>query len=134
MATEPNLSGLKAVPADQPSSERIQGAPVRHRRSGRIARRIDVTVRWQAQGDQWQEAPAATKMLSRYGCMLSSQCRIKLGEEIQLVWPEKQRETKAKVVFRSLNGSNEVQLAVEFLGTDDFWEIDFPPAFMSIMA
>jgi len=134
MATEPNLSSLEAVSADQPSSERIQGAPVRHRRSGRIARRIDIKLRWQDQGDQWQEAPAATKMLSRYGCMLSCQCRIKLGEEIRLVWPEKQRETRAKVVFRTLSGGSEVQLAVEFLGTDDFWGIDFPPAFMSIMA
>jgi len=134
MATEPNLSGLKAVPADQPSSERIQGAPVRHRRSGRIARRLDITLRWQEQGDQWLEAPAETKILSRYGCMLSGQSRIKLGEEIRVAWPEKQRETKAKVVFRALSGGNDVQLAVEFLGTDDFWDLDFPPAFMSIMA
>ncbi len=130
MATEPSLSTLKAVPTDQPSSERIQGAPVRHRRSGRIARRLEVTVRWQERG-QWRDDPAATTMLSRYGCMLSAQCRIKLGEEIRLYWTEKQRETRAKVVFRSLE-ANEVRLAVEFLDTDDFWGIDFPPSFMSI--
>lgn len=119
---------------DQPQSpERVQGAPVRHRRSGRIARRLEVTVRWELGGNQ-QETPAETKMLSRYGCLMAGHCRPKLGEEINLVWPEKQRETKAKVVFRALNGGNEVQLAVEFLGTDDFWGIDFPPSFMSIMA
>ena len=87
------------------------------------------------QGGDWQEAPAETKMLSRFGCLMQGQCRLKLGEEIKLFWPEKQRETKAKVVFRALNGgAHPVQLAVEFLGSDDFWEMDFPPAFMSIMA
>ncbi len=107
---------------------------MRHRRSGRIARRLEVRLRWREQGADWQEAPAVTKMLSRHGCMLSSQCRIKLGEEIQLVWPEKQRQTAAKVVFRALDGGNDVQLALEFLGNDDFWETDFPPSFMSLMA
>ena len=140
MATDPTLTGLQAMSADplsssSPSSDRIQGAPVRHRRSGRIARRVEVQLHWQEQGDKWLEAPAETKMISRYGCLLAGQCRIKLGEEIRVVWPEKQRETKAKVVFRQLGGSSEpVQLAVEFVGSDDFWEIDFPPPFMSIMA
>jgi hypothetical protein len=95
---------------------------------------VEVVVRWELGGSQ-QETPAATKMLSRYGCLLAGHGRPKLGEEISLVWPEKQRETKAKVVFRALNGGAEpVHLAVEFLGSEDFWEIDFPPPFMSIMA
>ena len=134
MALDPNLTRVNPETPTQPSSGRIQGAPVRHRRSGRIARRVDVQLRWREQGSDWMEAPAATKMLSRHGCMLSGQCRIRLGEEIRLLWPEKQRETPAKVVFRALDGSNDVQLALEFLGTDDFWGIDFPPPFMSIMA
>ncbi|MCI0354973.1 MAG: hypothetical protein L0099_08050 [Acidobacteria bacterium] len=132
MAADRILTGEPAV--EQPQSpERIQGAPVRHRRSGRIARRLEVTVRWELGGSP-QETPAETKMLSRYGCLMAGHCRPKLGEEISLVWPEKQRETKARVVFRALNGASEsVQLAVEFLGADDFWQIDFPPSFMSIM-
>ncbi|MGH9602538.1 MAG: hypothetical protein ACRD24_09135 [Terriglobales bacterium] len=133
MATDRTLTGEPVV--DQPQSpERIQGAPVRHRRSGRIARRLEVMVRWEL-GGTLQESPAETKVLSRYGCLIAGHCRPKLGEEIKLLWPEKQRETKAKVVFRALNGGGEpVQLAVEFLGSEDFWEIDFPPPFMSIMA
>jgi len=133
MVTDPNLTDMNAATPSQPSSGRIQGAPVRHRRSGRIARRLDVRLRWREQGGDWQEAAAVTQVLSRFGCMLSGQCRIRLGEEIQFLWPEKQRETPAKVVFRALGGSSEVQLAVEFLGADDFWGIDFPPSFMSIM-
>jgi hypothetical protein len=133
MVTDPNLTDMNAATPSQPSSGRIQGAPVRHRRSGRIARRLDVRLRWREQGGDWQEAAAVTQVLSRFGCMLSGQCRIRLGEEIQFLWPEKQRETPAKVVFRALDGSSEVQLALEFLGTDDFWGIDFPPSFMSIM-
>jgi hypothetical protein len=133
MVTDPNLTAMNAATPSQPSSGRIQGAPVRHRRSGRIARRLDVRLRWREQGGDWQEAAAVTQVLSRFGCMLSGQCRIRLGEEIQFLWPEKQRETPAKVVFRALDGSSEVQLALEFLGTDDFWGIDFPPSFMSIM-
>ncbi|MGH9509289.1 MAG: hypothetical protein ACRD2Q_05955 [Terriglobales bacterium] len=133
MATDRTLTGEPVV--DQPHSpERTQGAPVRHRRSGRIARRLEVMVCWELGGNQ-QESPAETKMLSRYGCLIAGHCRPKLGEEIKLLWPEKQRETKAKVVFRALNGGGEpVQLAVEFLGSEDFWEMDFPPPFMSIMA
>lgn len=99
------------------------------RRSGRIAKRIPVTLRWQPPGCDVQDDPAETALLSRHGCTVTCQNRLKIGREVFVMVPERGKSVRARVVYRELKvGNQNVNLALEFLGADNFWEIDFPPA------
>lgn len=99
------------------------------RRSGRIARRIPVTLRWQPPGCDVQDDPAETALLSKHGCTVICNNRFKIGHEVFVMYPERGKSVRARVVYRELTGGKtNVSLALEFLGTDNFWEIEFPPA------
>ena len=99
------------------------------RRSGRIARRIPLTLRWQAPGCDFEDHAAETRLLSRHGCMLVCETQIKPGSQIYVLYPECSKSSRARVVYRELTGSSkQISLALEFLGQDNFWQIKFPPA------
>ncbi len=99
------------------------------RRSGRIAKRIPITLRWQPPGCDVQDDPAETTLLSQHGCAVVCDNRLKGGHEIFVIYPERGKSIRARVVYRELKvGSRSVSLALEFLGKDNFWEIEFPPA------
>jgi hypothetical protein len=103
------------------------------RRSGRIARRIPVTLRWQPPGCDVQDDPAETATLSRYGCKVVCQHRLKIGHEVFVMYPERGKSVRARVVYRELSGGTQsVSLALEFLNSDNFWEIEFPPARVTV--
>ena len=98
------------------------------RRSGRIARRLNVTLRWRDPEGNWKEAPAETLQLSQYGCLVACQARFKLGDDLFLRWPEGHQEAQARTVFRVAGAGREfVKLAFEFPDTDNFWGVEFPP-------
>jgi hypothetical protein len=98
------------------------------RRSGRIAKRIPITLRWQPPGCDVQDDPAETAVLSRYGCSVVCHHRLKIGHELFVMYPERGKSVRARVVYRELTGGNEhISLALEFLGNDNFWGIEFPP-------
>lgn len=96
------------------------------RRSGRITRRIPITLRWQPPGCDVQDDAAETAVLSQHGCTVICQNHLKIGREVFLMDPQRGKSTRARVVYREPKPSN-VQLALEFLGNDNFWEIEFPP-------
>jgi len=55
--------------------------------------------------------------------------RIKIGYEVSVICPDRGKSARARVVYREIKGGSEdVRLALEFLGSDNFWEIEFPPA------
>ena len=99
------------------------------RRSGRVARRIPLTLRWQAPGCDFEDHAAETRTLSRHGCMLVCETQIKPGSQVYVLYPECSKSSRARVVYRELTGSSkQISLALEFLGQDNFWQIKFPPA------
>lgn len=99
------------------------------RRSGRIAKRIPITLRWQPPGCDFQDDPAETAMLSKHGCSIVCHNGLKLGRELFVMYPGRGKSARARVVYRELRvGNDHVNLALEFLGNDNFWEIEFPPA------
>ena len=99
------------------------------RRSGRIAKRIPLTLRWQAPGCDFEDHAAETKLLSRHGCMLVCDTRVRPGSQLYVLYPERGKSTKARVVYHELTGkSDQISVALEFLSPENFWQIDFPPA------
>lgn len=103
-----------------------------NRRSGRITRRLHIVLHWRDPQGESQETPAETLVLSRHGCRVACPVRLKLRDEVVVRWPEGHRESLAQVVFRVLDATNDfVELGFEFLDTDNFWGIEFPPDIFS---
>jgi len=98
------------------------------RRGARLPRHLLVALRWQDYNGAWHEEPAETVLVSKYGGMLLSPVRMKPGDSTLVFWPDTGREAEARIVFRKLSGAgNLCEMGFEFLHTDNFWEIDFPP-------
>ena len=100
--------------------------PVR-RRGGRVARRIAVVLNWQdADGKPHQQA-AQTKVLSQFGTLLTAYAPIEPGRVLRVSVPESGNEARSRVVYTTaaeLPGRTEI--AIEFVGTKNFWNITFP--------
>ncbi len=101
------------------------GSKAHGRRGSRIAMRLPLMLHWRAPQGAWREVPAETRMLSQHGCLLVCSARITMHDEIMVWWMEKMRYTQARVVFRTVSADDSVELALEFLGGEDFWGMDF---------
>lgn len=98
------------------------------RRSARLARRATLILRWKDLDGNAREEVAETRLWSRYGGMVLAETPLKPGTDIVLAWPEKGKETRARVVYRRLGGEKElVEVGFEFLEAGNFWEVEFPP-------
>jgi hypothetical protein len=103
-----------------------------HRRSGRIARHLHIVLFWRDPQGNTEEIAAETLVLSQHGCRVACPVRLKLGDEVIVRWPERHRDTHARIVFRILDVKKDfVELGFEFLDTDNFWGIDFLPDMIS---
>ncbi|MBZ5630875.1 MAG: hypothetical protein LAO06_18620 [Acidobacteriia bacterium] len=99
------------------------------RRGCRIARRLPLMLHWREPQGAWREIPAETRILSRHGCLLACRARIKLHDEVMVWWLEKMSYARARVVFRSVSPSSDsVEIAFEFLDSEDFWGLNFHDA------
>lgn len=98
------------------------------RRSVRLPRRLLVALRWQDYDGNWHEETAETLLLSKYGALVLTPARMKPGQSVFVCWPDAKREAEARIVFRILKGApNLSEVGFEFLATEDFWAIEFPP-------
>ena len=98
----------------------------RVRRGPRIARCVPLVIHWREPRGDWREINAKTKILSSHGCLLDCTARINLCDEVMVWWVEKNRCARARVVFRKLSGGDQpVEIALEFLDDQNFWEVDF---------
>lgn len=96
------------------------------RRSGRLARRLLVTIRGKRKGDQ--DELAETIMLSRNGGLLACRAKFAPGNRLELFWPEKKRRAEVEIVARQPVGPNGLlELGFQFVNPEpDFWDLDFP--------
>ena len=102
------------------------------RRSGRIARRLHIVMYWRNPHGNSEEIAAETLVLSQHGCRVACPVRLKLGDEVDVWWPEGHQDARARIVFRVLDVKKDfVEIALEFLDADNLWGIDFPPDMIS---
>ncbi len=103
-------------------------AIARVRRGRRIPHNLLVMLHWREPQGMWREVPAKTKVLSQHGCLLGCAARIKLSDEVMVWWLEKMRCAQARVVFRKISpGEEPVEIALEFLDSNNFWGFNFDP-------
>lgn len=115
------------VPLQWPPSSKL--VPPR-RRSARIPRRIAVVLNWQDDAGKSRQEAGETKLLSRYGALLSSYgyTDLESGKVVRMSVPEQGQETRSRVIYSAaaeLPGRTEI--AIEFVGQQDFWRVTFPP-------
>jgi PilZ domain len=97
------------------------------RRSGRIAKRIHVTLRSTTIPNAAEEL-GETVILSRNGGRLVCRARFKIGEELRLYWPERHRDAEIRVIFRQLCGTGDLtDLGFEFVHDQNFWGLEPEP-------
>ncbi|MDT8070427.1 MAG: PilZ domain-containing protein [Terriglobia bacterium] len=95
------------------------------RRSGRIPRRLLVTLRGKRKEDQDELAETIT--LSRNGGLLASRARFFVGNHLELFWPEKKRQAEIEIVSSHPAPNGLLELGFQFADPSfDFWELDFP--------
>ncbi len=98
------------------------------RRSGRVPKRLLVTVRGKRKEDQ--DELAETVMLSQKGGLLACRARFSVGNRLELFWPEKKRRAEIEIVSVNPVGPNGLrELGFQFVESEiDFWQLDFPTA------
>lgn len=95
------------------------------RRSGRIPKRLLVTLRGKRKDDQDELAETIT--LSRNGGLLASRARFFVGNQLELFWPEKKRQAEIEIVSSHPAPNGLLELGFQFANPSfDFWELDFP--------
>lgn len=122
------VATLPELPAEE-IAEKSFALPEGRRRSARIPRRVTITLLWQdAQGQQNQEA-AETVLLSRYGAMVLTFTPLQPGRLVWVVVPAmNQKKELARVVWvNTATRTGRVEMGLELLGGENFWEIEFPP-------
>ena len=95
------------------------------RRSGRVPKRLLVTLKGKRKTDQDELAETIT--LSRNGGLLASRARFFVGNHLELFWPEKKRHTEIEIVSSQPAPTGLLELGFHFVNPEaDFWELDFP--------
>lgn len=122
VATLPELS-------EEEAAGKSFALPEGRRRSARLPRKITVTLLWQDAHGQQQQDAAETILVSRYGAMVQTFTPLQPGRLVWVVVPAmNQRKELARVVWvNTATRTGRVEMAIEMLGAENFWEIDFPP-------
>ncbi|MGZ4821994.1 MAG: PilZ domain-containing protein [Terriglobales bacterium] len=95
------------------------------RRSNRVPYRTHLTVRL-SEGDTQAEESAETVLVSKNGGLFVCRSNYKEGQDIFLYSPERKSGARARVVFQHVWATGSlVEVGFEFLGEEDFWNIDF---------
>lgn len=114
------------TPAETLQLEPSAGQPGQ-RRSGRVARRVAVLLSWQDEAGHPQQEATETQRLSRYGAMVLSFGELKAGGLVRLAVPDSGKEGLSRVVWAAAAPlPGRMAVGLEFMGTEDFWGIDFP--------
>ncbi|MBI4466214.1 MAG: PilZ domain-containing protein [Acidobacteria bacterium] len=120
-----NVWGVQ-FPQDQP--ETPETAQVARRRSARLPRQIDVVLNWVDEMGRVREEQGQTRLLSKHGAAVNSPVGLASKQRFRLRAPEMNREAESHVVWSKPSElPGRTDLGVEFLETEDFWEIPFPP-------
>ncbi|MGH9805057.1 MAG: PilZ domain-containing protein [Candidatus Acidiferrales bacterium] len=121
VATLPELS-------EEEAAARSFTLPEGRRRSARLPRKISVTLLWQDAHGQQQQDAAETVLVSQYGAMVATFTPLQPGRLVWVVVPAlNNKKELARVVWvNTATRTGRVEMGIEMLGAENFWEIEFP--------
>ncbi len=118
---EEDFWGVEFPPAHAPT-------PVSRRRSGRVEHGYEVVLVWKDEWGRTREDPAQTRILSDYGAEVIAPIALPVGSRLRLRVPKLDREADAQVISaRAGEQPGRVELGLELVGVEDFWDVDIPP-------
>jgi len=122
------VATLPELPPEEAAGQSFN-LPEGRRRSARLPRRINITLLWQDAHGQQQQDAAETILVSQYGAMVQTFTPLQPGRLVWVVVPAmKQKKELARVVWVNTGTrTGHVEMGLEMLGTENFWEIEFPP-------
>lgn len=133
------------LPANQQQSilhyiESVQGTPVEKllleprqhwpqaRRSVRLPRQLAALLTWQDEQGQPQQQAAEIKLVSQYGALVQLFGDLKHAQLVRIRVPDLGKESTSRVIWAApLELPGRMQAGVEFVGSENFWGLDFPP-------
>lgn len=114
--------------AEKEMLEAQQGSP-QERRSARIARRVPVVLYWQDEEGRARQEAGETQLLSKHGGAVLAFTEFKTGQLLRVAVPDTGKEGMSRVVWsKPANAPGRMELALEFVGTENLWDVAFPAA------
>jgi hypothetical protein len=97
------------------------------RRSPRLPQKIPVVLSWTDEHGRHREEGAETVLLSQHGTLLKTPVDLPVEHRLRLRVPETKSEAEAEVIWvQKGEAPGGVELGIEFVEAENFWEIDFP--------
>ena len=93
------------------------------RRSLRKVISIRVRLCCEKLGRAWEE-DTETRIVSRHGALLECQHPVESGETLRVVRKDRGREALARVAWSRRHKGGKLEIGIEFLNCDNFWELD----------
>ena len=97
------------------------------RRSPRRKVIIPVRLRCEKPGQTWEER-TETRMLSRYGALVDCQHPVEVGDTLLVERVDNARQVRARVAWQRRKWAGRLEIGLEFLDCDNFWELDWKAA------
>ncbi len=94
------------------------------RRSPRRKASILVCLHGEKFGQTWKEK-TATRVLSRYGALVECQHPVEAGDTLRVERLDNGKQTQARVAWRQQKWPGRLEIGLEFLNCDNFWELDW---------
>ncbi len=71
------------------------------------------------------EETTETKVLSRYGALLECQQSLEMGQKVIVVRLDNEQKVRGRVIWVRATGSGSNELGIEFLGSENFWGLNW---------
>lgn len=97
------------------------------RRSARIPRQMSVVLSWQDDEGRTQQESVQTQLLSKHGAMVLSIKELEPGQLLRIAVPDSGKKGVSRVVWvKAAEVPGRVEVGIELLGTENFWDMEFP--------
>lgn len=102
--------------------------PAGTRRSQRVAIRLQLIVRREADVDALMSEAAPTLVVNAHGALITLAMSVQPGEKLIVRHPNSGEEQECRVVRLAEKQASDNRVAIEFTKpVPHFWHIDFPP-------
>jgi hypothetical protein len=120
------INTIQKASAEPIHEEQFEMTKPTERRSARVFRRLPVVLSWQDDEGRSQQEAGETQLLSRYGAMVLTFTEWQPAQLLRITVPDTGKQGVARVVWvKSAQLTGRVEVGLEVLGSESFWEMEF---------